>query len=338
MKSLKLLLIISLTLISISGAYSQDEDVIKLIEQGITLHDSGEFDQAIEIYNQALELDPGSPLIHYELALSYFSKGDLEKAIEYSDLVLESGDDYLLEAYMTKGSALDNLGRTQESIELFNQAISETDGHYLLSFNLALNYFKIDDLVNAEHYVIDAIYRNINHGSSHLLLAELNHKIEHSQRAILAAHFFLFIEPNTDRSDRGFEILMSNFEGRVKKNAEDSTSTTITIDMDKDDDASGADILLGLLEASKSNESNVDKSEDELFIEHTDLFFSTLEVFGNNDLYKDIYHSFYSDLAKSDHLTTYCKYITQKFNENSQTWLSENEQKLLDFDAWLQKN
>ena len=144
--------------------------------------------------------------------------------------------------------------------------------------------------------------------------------------------------PNSDRSDRGFEILMSNFEGRVKKNAEDSTSTTITIDMDKDDDASGADILLGLLEASKSNEANVDKSEDELFIEHTDLFFSTLEVFSNNDLYKDIYHSFYSDLAKSDHLTTYCKYITQKFNENSQTWLSENEQKLLDFDAWLQKN
>ena len=35
MKSLNLLLIISLTLISVSEAYSQDEDVIKLIEQAL---------------------------------------------------------------------------------------------------------------------------------------------------------------------------------------------------------------------------------------------------------------------------------------------------------------
>ncbi len=123
-----------------------------------------------------------------------------------------------------------------------------------------------------------------------------------------------------------------------KKKAKDYNTVAIAIDPNKYYDAAGADILLALLESNKSIESNEDNCQDELFIENTDIFFSTIEAFGNNDQYKDLYHNFDSSLAERDHLTICCKYITQKFNDNSQIWLSKNEQRLHDFDSWLQEN
>jgi len=104
-----------------------------------------------------------------------------------------------------------------------------------------------------------------------------------------------------------------------KKKAKDYNTVAIAIDPNKDDDAAGADILLALLVANKSIESNEDNCQDELFIENTDIFFSTTELFGNNDRYKGLYHNFDSSLTERDHLIICCKYITQKFNANSQT-------------------
>jgi len=75
-----------------------------------------------------------------------------------------------------------------------------------------------------------------------------------------------------------------------KKKAKDYNTVAIAIDPNKYYDAAGADILLALLESNKSIESNEDNCQDELFIENTDIFFSTIEAFGNNDQYKVLYH------------------------------------------------
>ena len=45
-----------------------------------------------------------------------------------------------------------------------------------------------------------------------------------------------------------------------------------------------------------------------------------------------------SEIAKSEHLETYCKYISQIGNENSKKWIAENESQLNEFDKWLKTN
>src|SRR5690606_30065233 len=145
-----LLLCISIQII----AQSNIEDYAK---QGVQYHDNGEYDKAIETYKKALELDPKSTLVNYEIALSYFTKGDYEKAIEHSDVVLNQKSDLMMQAYLTKGSALDVLGKTKESIKLFEKAIKQSGDHFLLYYNLALNYYKISELDKAELNVIKAI-------------------------------------------------------------------------------------------------------------------------------------------------------------------------------------
>ncbi len=53
-----------------------------IIQDGIKLHDQKQFDGAIKKYEQVLAENPDATFAIYELALSYYTKGDREKAVE----------------------------------------------------------------------------------------------------------------------------------------------------------------------------------------------------------------------------------------------------------------
>ncbi|MET2984360.1 tetratricopeptide repeat protein [Aureibaculum conchae] len=331
--------ILLLLLISIpSFAQSTIEDFVK---EGIQQHDKGEYDKAIDTYKKALEINPKSTLVNYEIALSYFSKADYKKAIKHADVVLKQKAEYMNQAYMTKGSALDMLGKTKESIKLFKKAIKTTEPHYLLHYNLALNYFKINKLDDAEENAIKAIEINPNHASSHLMLANIHNQKGNAVQSVLASHYFLFLEPNSKRSNEGYQILQKNFGGNVSKDKNKSNSVNILLSPNKDDRFGAAELMIGLLEASKYSEENEGKTEDEMFVKNTESFFKILGELKkeqNKDIWSTFYTPFFYSLAKSEHLKTYCTYITQIGNENSKKWLNENENKLVDFDNWLKNN
>jgi len=90
--------------------FAQSE-IEAFVQEGIQYHDSGDYEKAIETYQKALKLNPKSTLVNYEIALSYFTKGDYKEAVKYSDIVLKQNKDYLLPAYITKGSSLDMLAK-----------------------------------------------------------------------------------------------------------------------------------------------------------------------------------------------------------------------------------
>tara|TARA_R100000935_G_scaffold15425_1_gene30764 strand:- start:39070 stop:40089 length:1020 start_codon:yes stop_codon:yes gene_type:complete len=321
-----------------SIAQTSVEDVVR---EGMQYHDNGEFDKAIETYNKAFKIEPKSMLVNYEIALSYFTKGDYEAAIEYSDVILKNDDDFLLQAYVTKGSALDMLGKTKESIKLFEKGIKKLDPHYLIFYNLALNYYKIKDFDNAEKNLVKSIETNPNHPSSHLMLANIHDQKGNEVQTLLAAHYFLFLEPDTDRSKSAYAMIQENFGGNVSKDSEKPNSINITLTPNDDDQMGAAEMMVAMLEASKSTEENKGKTDDELFIENTESFFTVmgeLKKKRNKEIWWTFYTPFFYDLAKSNHMTTYCKYISQIGNENSVAWLNENGEKLDDFDAWLKNN
>lgn len=319
-------------------AQSNIEDFVK---EGIQYHDKGDYDRAIEVYKKALEVNPKSTLVNYEIALSYLSKKEYKQAIKYSNIVLKQNADYMLQAYMAKGSALDLLGKTEESIKLFEKAIKKTKGHYLLYYNLALNHYKLNDLNNAEVNVIKAIEENSNHTSSHLMLANINAQKGNSVQTLLATYYFLFLEPTTKRSEEAYQLLQDNFGGNVSKDSDKPNTINITLLANNDSQFGAVELMLSMLEASKSLEENEGKTEDEMFVKNTDSFFTILGELKkkkNTEIWWTFYTTFFYDLAQSEHIETYCKYITQIGNENSKKWLTENENKLTDFDNWLKNN
>ncbi len=315
-------------------------NIHNLVKEGVAHHDSGNYDKAIDAYKKALKIDPKSALVNYEIALSYFSKGDYKKAIKYSDAVLKQDENYMLEAYITKGSALDVLGKTKESIKLFKKAIKKTKGHYLLYYNLALNHYKLNDLEQAESNVIKAIENNPYHASSHLMLGNIHHSRGNSIQTLLATHYFLFLEPNSPRSIEAYKILMENFGGNVSKDKDKPNTINITLSANNDSQFGAAELMVSMLEASKTLEENKDKTDDELFVENTGSFFTVLGELkkeDNKEIWWTFYTTFFYDLTKSEHLTTYCKHITQGSNENSNKWLENNDSKLNEFVDWLKE-
>lgn len=321
-----------------SIAQSDIEDYVK---EGVQYHDEGQYDKAIKAYKKALKIDSKSPLINAEIALSYFTKGDYKKAIKHCDVVIKHNKDYLMQAYMTKGSALDMLGKSKESIELFKKAIKKTEGHYLLYYNLALNYYKINELDNAEKNVIKVIETNPQHSSSHLMLANIHNQRGNTIQTLLAVHYFLFLEPKTQRSPEAYRLLRKKFRGNVSRDKDKSDSINISFSPNDTNQFAAAELMISMLEASKSLDKNKGKTDDEMFVENTGSFFKILGEMKeekNNEIWWGFYTTFFYEIAKSDHLETYCMYITQSGNKNAKKWVAKNESKLNDFNEWLKNN
>ncbi|MFO8086597.1 MAG: tetratricopeptide repeat protein [Bacteroidales bacterium] len=322
-------------------AFSQ-ESADSLIQLGIQHHDNGQYGEAIKAYQQALDIDDESMIAHYEIALSYMHAEEYKKAIKHSDIVIKSGGKHALAAYVTKGSSLDYLGKTKKSIKLFKKAINEFGDHYLLHYNLAYNYYHLEKYKEAEESAINAINSNTAHSSSHLLLGYIKSDQNQKVQSILSLHFFLLLEPHSDRAKVAYNLLSDQFRGNVEKDEDKPGEINIYVNADNEDsDFSAAELMLSMLEASNNIEENKEKTKEELFIENTSSFFNILGELNEEDkdgLWWDMYIPVLYNIAQSEHMDTYCYYISQSGNEKAQQWLKDNEDKLKAFASWMNEN
>lgn len=320
------------------------DKIDSLVQIGIQYHDNGEYNKAIEVYKQALKIAPKSLLVNYEISMSYLYAGDSKKALKHSNFVIKQKQDHLLPAYIVKGSALDNLGKTKQSIKLFNEALEKVGDHHLLYYNLGVDYTKIEETENAENAFINAIQNKSDHNSSHYALALLEHQNNNRVQSLLSLYYFLMLEPSSNRSKTAYKLLKKQLGGNIQKDADDPTNINVLINPKSVESEFGtADMLLALLEASNSLEENKEKAPDELFIDNTKSFFSVLgELYENephdkDNLWWNFYVPFFYDLAKSDYMDVFCYYISISSNNKAQRWLEANYEKFEKFAKWIQE-
>ncbi len=331
-----LLLILCFLLLALN-CYAQEE-IDSLAYEGIKLHDKGEYEKAIEIYKKALAIDSLSAGINYEMAVTYMSLKDYDNVIKHSDIVIAQNNQNLMHAYIAKASALDYMGRTKESIAVFEEVIEKFGDYYLLHYNLAYSCYNIKEYEKAEKALINAISSNSYHGSSHFLLGFLMANLGNKTKSLLCLHYFLLLEPNTERSKTAYNLLQEQFNGNVEQDAHEPNKFNVFMNSNsKDTVFRSIDLMISLLEATKTIETNKDKSEEELFVENTKTFFDML---GNkNDekkygIWWNLYIPFFNELAKSDYLETYCYYISQSSNEKAAEWVEEHDEEVEEFLKW----
>lgn len=339
---IKQLLMTLIVLTSTSIGYSQEEEVEieAIIAQGYESYIEGDYETAIAVYKQAIAIDPSSALANNQIALSYYKLGDYDNAILYSEKVIQDNNDpvYVLSSYVTKGSCLDIIGEIDASIKIFKEGIEKFPEDHYLQYNLAVNYFKINNLKNAEYHALQSASLDQNHLSSHFILAHINHKQEEKIPTLLSSFYFLLAEPHTERATEALDMVYTNFSrGVQEETTKEGEPKNINITLRSNSEFGSAELMLSLLEASKSSEKNKDKSKDELFIENTTSFFKILgETNKETDgLWKGFYIPFFYTLAKSEHMETFCHYVQQSKNESSVAWLKENEEKINAMFAWL---
>ena len=330
MKNLFILLFLSIPFLH----FGQTE-LETLMSEGVALHDAGEYDEAIAKYTEALKIDKKSSLVNYELGYTFFAKKEYKKALKPLDRVIKNKDKYLKEAYVVKGSCLDLLGKPTEAIKVYENAIAEFPENYLLHYNLALTQFNNKDAQGAEENLIAALTLNSGHPTSNYLLGIININKDERVKALMAIHFFLLLEPNSNRSVDAINMI----KGLMREGVSRQDDKNVTINLNEftlEKEFSAANTMLSLMAAANLTEENEEKSSQELFFENTESFISVLgkNEEGKTGIWYDLYVDFFADLLDSGNTEAYCYYITQSNGAIEKQWMEDNKEKMDKFFQW----
>lgn len=352
------LVTISVTLLFTLTAYGQNRDprVEELIKEGVELHDEGEYEEAIDRYLEALQLDSTSVLANYELSLSYLALRDFENALEYSSWVIASSNEQLCSgAYAVKSEALAGLNRVDEAIALLKEGLEKHGDEYLLHFNMALNYYKRGNTDKTLEHLKRAIDLDKTHSGAFLLNAyALNDKGLWIQ-SILSFQMFLLLEPDSRRSKNAFEEMLQTM--RIKKQDEPVERSFTQLQMMRGESVTtphpGNSSPLG-------NQSSLDQSSIYRVITSTIdslkrvaninefTFFKTVNKAFMNELEEEsmgnkegilwtFYVPFFSRISNSNYYDTFCRYISVSYYPESLEWWQQNPDAAVNFVIWFEK-
>jgi tetratricopeptide (TPR) repeat protein len=124
-------------------------DAAELFARGIALEeDPNHQTQAIEMYQQVLELDPDHAAAHINLGTLHYNRQEYALAEKHYRHAIEVDPRYAL-AYFDLGNVLDETGRVAEAIQTYGTALQLAPTYADAHYNLALAYEKIKEPRNA---------------------------------------------------------------------------------------------------------------------------------------------------------------------------------------------
>jgi tetratricopeptide (TPR) repeat protein len=92
------------------------------LQQGRSLRQEGHYQEAAEVYRQAIEIAPGASGLYIELASAEVAAGEFQNAAEHAAQAIEL-DPGNVEAYRIRGDALRQVGDLEFALEAYRQAM-----------------------------------------------------------------------------------------------------------------------------------------------------------------------------------------------------------------------
>lgn len=265
----------------------------------------------------------------YEMSLSYLMLKDYDNALKYSTKVINGNfKPLLIDAYCVKSSALSEMNKQDQAIKLLNEALERCGDEYLLHYNLGLSYFKAKNLKLSIFHLQKAIEIDTTHPSAFLLYAYVLSDSERWVQSFLAFHFFLLLEPNTDRSKDAFGEMYDIISQKIPNG-----STLLTpedgIDRQK------------LYDQLRNIQPKVDDQRFQYaFYEQASrqIFFTLgqMQDDSRKGLLWDFFVPIYSEILESGYFDTYCRYVSVSYFPVSLEWWNNNTTKVDGFISWFE--
>jgi predicted TPR repeat methyltransferase len=138
----------------------------KIINQAITAHQEGRFEEAEYLYREILKVEPKSNLIHYNLGFLLQKLGRLEEAeVSYRQAITLKPDYF--EAHLNLGKMLKGLGRLEEAEVSYRQAITLKPDYFEAHLNLGNMLKGLGRLEEAELSYRQAITSKPDYAEAH---------------------------------------------------------------------------------------------------------------------------------------------------------------------------
>ncbi len=342
---MKQLLLSFLALCFVLTTVAQSE-VEKLIDEGIELHDKGDYNAAIAKYDAALQLDPASYMAMYEKSFAYMAMKKYDESEDMLKKLLKECKDPAIKklCFVNYGTILDYKGETKKSLKIYDEGIKEFPDHYLLHFNKGITLSGMKEDEDALKCFQNAIRCNPYHASSHNAAGRT---VAGTNRipAILAMFSFLLVEPEGKRAEQNLILLNKLIMKGISSN--DGKSINISIDaglldtknQKKDDDFSSAELMLSLVAASNSVPDSLGaKTEADRLSYKLQLLIGMIDETKKKEkgLFKNYYVPFFSEMKEKNHLTTACYIVhTSTGKDDIKKWVDENPLKVELFLDWF---
>ena len=142
-----------------------------LIDQGMAAYDEGRYQAAIDLYRQVLVDEPDNVSALYELAMAYSVVQQHDKSLELCLQAAQYQWPGLPRVYVLTGTELDYLGKPDDAIAVYEQALRQYPNDLLLHYNLGVTQLSQHHLDDAKAALKTAAVLRPTHPSSHLALA-----------------------------------------------------------------------------------------------------------------------------------------------------------------------
>ena len=197
----------------------------QLREQAKDALSKGQYQEARQIYQQALGYRSDSPDVHYGMATVCFLLGDLHSAVYHFKEVTRL-DPLRAGAHINLGAVYNRLGQFEDALTTLRRGIqldaNRAEGYY----NLALVYKQLGQADMAINAYREAIRLNARMYDAHYNLANIYLEKERFTMAIEHYTHALEIRPNWEKGRIALEAAKAAYDGKgaVEKAAAETTA------------------------------------------------------------------------------------------------------------------
>ena len=192
----------------------QDEATFQMLEEGNTFFKDGKYDTALVMYQDFLTKNPGAYQVLLNIGDCYREKGEYDKAIEtYNNLIEQAGKDKTMGAAMgAKGLAAIGLcflkqNKLAEAQDYFKKSIEMAPQDEMLPYNVAEICFQNGQIDDAIKYYEMASQIKPDWPDPYLRVAYAYLNKGDTEKAAVSLEKFIKLEPETERTAQAKSIL-----------------------------------------------------------------------------------------------------------------------------------
>ncbi len=209
------ILIITCIVASTSKSYAQtiwpSPEVEDLYKQAKEYHAQGNVRQAVILYQQAIQIAPNIPVLHRDLAHTYYLTGRYQDAIDVLEPLIKS-DRADAQSYSIMAASMDATGETKKAKNLLKKAVEAHPNSGVLYNELGKIYNREGEQVYALESWLDGIEADpdyhINYYDATLSYMYTNKMIW----AIIYGEMFLNMEQSTPRSHEVKKMVLAAYK------------------------------------------------------------------------------------------------------------------------------
>jgi tetratricopeptide (TPR) repeat protein len=337
------LLFVCLSLLLSTASFSQQQDLASALDEAIGLHDKGEYDKALAIYDSIIAANENYYLAWHEKTLTLYALKRYKDCIATCEQVIKKFPDNTQNAqlYSNWGSATDDMGDYKEAIKIYGKGIKKFPDAFLLYLNKGITEYKHQLLTDATEDMKKAVTLNPLRASCHQFLAFSIYD-QNKMAAALSLSTFLLLEPEGPRAVKNLESLLNIFGSNVQK--KDEKNITITLSPSAlpskkksvPDDFSMQEMTISFQSALDYDDKNKNQNVAEKLKSKLEVFSVALGDKDSKGFFTATYIPFFKRLSADSLLETASYYMyASSEDENVKQWLQSNPDKVQSLRDWI---